>query len=180
MTIFKRFLRDESGVAAIEFALVFPMVFTIFTASFESSMFMARAVMLERGVDLTVRRIRLGIYEGMTHQALKAKICGSGILVSSSANCINNMKIWMQPVSTIDFDMPVPPQNCVDKVSDINTTEPNANEFEYGGDNDIMFMVICLKEKPMFPTTAVSVQMPWQPDNTYAIVTTAIFVNEPG
>lgn len=180
MTRLTSFLRDESGVAAIEFALVFPIVFTVFTASFESSMFMSRAVMLERSVDLTIRKIRLGLYEGMKHEDLKKKICQAGVLMRSVSTCMNQMKIWMQPVRTNDFSIVLPPKSCVDKASDINTTEPVANEFAYGGDNEIMLMRVCLKEKPMFPTTAVSVQMPWQSDNTYALIVTGVFVNEPG
>ena len=42
MKAIRSFLEDESGVATIEFLFVFPILFLIFTASFESSMFMAR------------------------------------------------------------------------------------------------------------------------------------------
>ena len=52
MTAIRRFLKDESGTASIEFLFVFPIVFMVFTASVESSMYMARYVMLDRGVDL--------------------------------------------------------------------------------------------------------------------------------
>ena len=38
MTALHRFLKDDTGEAAIEFLLIFPIIFTIFTASFESSM----------------------------------------------------------------------------------------------------------------------------------------------
>jgi hypothetical protein len=175
-----RFLRDESGTAAIEFIFVFPIIFLLFTASFESSMYMVRAVMLERAVDQTVRKIRLGLYEGMLHQQLKQTICESGLMISSVASCVNSMRIWMQPINTGDFAMVAPPRVCVDSVQDINTTEPTADEFAYGGDNDIMLMRICLKETPMFPTTAISVKMPVDADGTYALATTTVFVNEPG
>lgn len=43
-----------------------------------------------------------------------------------------------------------------------------------------MLMRICLKEWPLFPTTAVSVKMPPQPDGSVAMIVTSVFVNEPG
>ncbi len=180
MTALRRFLTEDSGEAAIEFVLVFPILFLVFTASFESSMYMARYVMLDRAVDMVVRDVRLGIIDKPTHQVLKQTICREGMLIGSVPTCMNNMKIWMQPVNTGTFTMAAPPKTCVDKVQDINTSEPPANEFAYGTDNDIMLMRICLKEKPMFPTTAVSLKMPTEADGSYIMQVTSVFVNEPG
>ena len=86
----------------------------------------------------------------------------------------------MQPVNTADFAMMAPPVTCVEQASDMNTDEPPANEFAWGTDNDIMLVRICLKEWPIFPTTAVSVKMPRQPDGSVAMIVTSVFVNEPG
>ena len=180
MTALRRFLNDDSGEAAIEFLLVFPILFLVFTASFESSLYMARYVMMERAVDMVVRDVRLKILAKPTHQILKQTICREGMMVESVSACMNNMKIWMQPVNTGTFAMVAPPKTCVDKVQNINTSEPPANEFAYGTDNDIMLLRICLKEKPMFPTTAVSLKMPVEADGSYVMQVTSVFVNEPG
>ncbi|NHB76928.1 TadE/TadG family type IV pilus assembly protein [Rhodobacter calidifons] len=180
MTAFRRFLNDDSGTATIEFLFVFPVVFLIFTASFESSMYMARYIMLERGVDEVIRQVRLGNARNLTHQLLKQRICESGLMVGSKADCMNRMRIWMQPVNTGNFVMAAPPVTCVDQASQVNTGEPPANEFAYGNDNDIMLLRICLKEWPMFPTSGISVKMPTQPDGSVAMIVTSVFVNEPG
>jgi Flp pilus assembly protein TadG len=180
MTRLSQFLKDDSGTASIEFLLVFPIVFLVFTASFESSMFMARYVMLERGVDLVVRKLRLGMYSSLTHNELKEKICESGLMVESMTECKQSMKIWMQPVNTGNFDMVAPPKSCVDSTQNFNLDQPPANEFAYGTDNDIMLVRICLKDNPMFPTTGVSVKMPIEADGNYAMIVTTVFVNEPG
>ncbi|MFM7335879.1 MAG: TadE/TadG family type IV pilus assembly protein [Tabrizicola sp.] len=181
MTAFRRFLKDESGTAAIEFLVVFPTIFLIFSASFEASLYMARYVMFDWGVDFVVRDLRLGKLKGnLTHQKLKELICGNGVLTASMGDCTNKMKIWMQPISTADFEMNPPPFHCVDKASEINIDEPPANEFAAGTDNDIMLMRICLKEWPMFPTSTMSVKMPTQPDGSVAMIVTTVFVNEPG
>ncbi len=180
MTRFRHFLQDESGTGPIEFVFVFPVIFLIFTASFESSMYMARYVMFERAVDQVVRQIRLGNYKNMTHQNLKTTICTEGMMIGSVQTCIDNMRIWMQPVNTATFAMVAPPKSCVDRSQPPNLNNPPANEFAYGTDNDIMLLRICLKEKPMFPTTLVSLNMASEPDGTYALIVTSTFVNEPG
>lgn len=180
MTWLRKLLRDDRGSTPIEFVYVFPVVFLIFTVSFESSMFMARHVMLDRAVDETIRDIRLGVLRNTSHQDLKRRICSEGILVDSIDQCMQDMKIWMQPVNTGNFVMAAPPDNCVDRRQPLNLTEPPANEFAYGTENDIMLMRICLKEDPMFPTTAITTGMDPEPDGTYALFVTTVFVNEPG
>jgi Flp pilus assembly protein TadG len=180
LTRFAQFLKDDRGTATIEFLFVFPMIFTVFTASFESSLYMAKYVMFERSVDLVVREIRLGNVPNPTHQSLKENICRTGLLVESMADCLNKMRIWMQPVNTANFQMGNTPITCVEQASNVNIDEPPANEFAWGTDNDIMLMRICLKEWPIFPTTAVSVKMPPQDDGSVAMIVTTVFVNEPG
>lgn len=180
MSAIRSFLKDDSGEATIEFLFVFPILFLVFTASFESSMFMARYVMFERAVDLTVRQLRLGTLLDPSHQVLKETICRSGMMVESISDCINSMKIWMQPIDTGTFAMTAPPRSCVDKAQPINTDDPPTNEFAYGTENQIMLLRICMKADPMFPTTAVSVKMPVEPDGSYVMLVTSTFVNEPG
>lgn len=180
MTALRAFLKDERGSATIEFVFVFPILFLIFTASFESSLFMARHVMFERSVDLTVRQLRLGTLMNPSHQSLKETICRSGMMVDSITDCVNSMKIWMQPINTGSFAMNAPPRSCVDKAAPINTDEPPADEFAYGTENEIMLLRICMKADPMFPTTAVSVKMPVEADGSYVLLVTSTFVNEPG
>lgn len=180
MTRLRHFFSDESGTGPIEFVFVFPIVFLVFTASFESSMFMARYVMFDRAVDQVVRQIRLGNLRNVTHQTLKREICEEGMMIGSVQTCVNDMKIWMQPVNTATFRMDAPPKNCVDRSQPLNLDNPPPNEFAYGTDNDIMLLRICLKEQPMFPTTLVSLNMASEPDGTYALIVTSVFVNEPG
>jgi hypothetical protein len=176
----RHFIIDETGTATIEFLFVFPIVMTLFMASLESSLFTLRHVMLERNVDIVVRSIRLGLMDGTTHSQLKEAICNRGGLVGTKQNCIDSLKIWMQPVDTANFNIN-PPRSCVDKSQPISTTEPPAGEFSYGIDNQIMLIRLCLKGKPWFPTSAIGAQMiKDEGDGNYALVTTSVFVNEPG
>lgn len=182
MTVLGRFLADETGTATIEFCFVIPIVMTIFMASVEASLYMARHAMLERSVDIVVRGIRLGHYDSLTHNQLKTEICKSGMLGKSVQSCVDAMSIWMQPINTANFAMVAPPHFCVDKSEPINPLlQPTGTEFAYGSDNEIMLMRICLKEDPMFPTSIIGAEMiKAEPDGAYALITTTIFVNEPG
>lgn len=182
MTRLRRFLIDETGTASIEFCFIIPIVMMIFMASVESSMYVARHAMLERSVDIVVRDIRLGNYDTLTHAELKAEICKGGMMASSVQTCIDSMLIWMQPINTADFAMIAPPHGCVDRSEPIDPTfEPTGTEFAFGADNEIMLMRICLKEDPMFPTSVVGAAMIRnETDGSYALLTTTVFVNEPG
>lgn len=175
------FLHDERGSASIEFVLVFPIVFTIFTASVESSMYMAKYVMFDRAVDKVVRQLRLGTLGSISHQALKQKICESGMMSANKTVCMRSMRIWMQPINTGNFAMGSTTKACVDKASDLNTGAPSSSDYGLGTDNDIMLMRICLKEFPMFPTSGISVKMPTDPaDGSMSMIVSTVFVNEPG
>lgn len=182
MTRARAFLADESGTATIEFVFVIPIVLMIFMASMESSLFMARSVMLERSVDIVVRDIRLGVLDGLTHAQLKTRICETSALVNSVQTCVDSMRIWMQPINTADFAMVAPPRSCVDRSAPIDPLqEPTGEEFMFGADNEIMLMRICLKEQPMFPTTVIGASLIRdETDGNYALLTTTVFVNEPG
>ena len=187
----RRFLKDENGTATIEFLMVFPVIMTIFFASFESSFFMIRHVMLERSVDIVVRGIRLGQLDYMTtfsqaeqHKILKELICEESALVSSVADCIQDLRIWLQPINTADFAMLAPTRYCVDTSAPIDPADPGppTTEFALGTDNEIMLMSVCLKQEPIFPSSIVGAQLvaDGEGDGSYALMTNTIFVNEPG
>jgi hypothetical protein len=189
MTPLGAFLADERGTASIEFVFIVPIVMLIFLASVESSYYMVRHVMLERSVDMVVRDIRLGnmdFLQGKTqaeqHASLKEAICTTSIL-NDKVTCVKSMRIWMQAINTATFDLDiVPARNCVDRSEDIPDPAPTTAEFKFGDDNEIMLLRICLKEEPMFPTTVVGAGLiaGGEDDGSYALMTTSVFVNEPG
>jgi len=182
MTWLRRFLADETGTASIELLYVLVPTMLLFMGSFESSLFMIRHVMLERSVDIVVRDIRLGNLDGLTHAELKELICDTSALVHSVDTCVESMWIWMQPIDTANFDMLAPPHACVDRSEEFNPLlVPTGDEFAFGADNEIMLMRICLKEEPMFPTSALGASMIRdETDGSYALIATTVFVNEPG
>lgn len=190
MTRIRAFLSDENGTATIEFVFIVPTVMLIFLASFESSYFMICHVSLERSVDIVVRDIRLGKMDYLKtqsqsaqHTALKELICETSIL-NSKQTCVDSMRIWMQAINTADFAMVAPPRACVDRSEPIDPLDPGPStaEFKFGDDNEIMLLRICLKEEPMFPTSVIGAGLiaGGENDGSYALMTTSVFVNEPG
>jgi hypothetical protein len=180
----RQFLADQRGTATIEFLFVVPTVMLIFTASFEGSFYTIRHVMLERSVDLVIRDIRLGKLDDFDHDSLKTMICAQSRIIGSEADCVDAMMIWMQPINTADFAMVAPPRFCMDLSADADPldNEVDDTEFKFGTDNEIMLLRICLKESPMFPTTIVAAGLVagGEDDDMYALVSTSVFVNEPG
>ena len=113
-------MRREDGTATMEFVLVIPLIMMIFMASFESGLLMTRSIMLEQSVDMTMRELRLGHFTDITNHLLKKEICSRTIIFP---DCMNNMKIEMERVSTATFDIPVQPPHCINKK---DTAEPLA------------------------------------------------------
>jgi hypothetical protein len=191
------FLSDEAGTASIEFLFVVPIIVLMFIASIESSYYMIRHVMLERSVDIVVRDIRLGTLDYLKdqkdangdpvtaefqHGVLKELICKTSILNSKDA-CVSAMKIWLQPINTANFAMVAPPRDCMDQDADIGIDQTQSDsKFKLGSDNEIMLVRVCLKERPMFPTSIVGAGLieDGEGDGGYALMTTSVFVNEPG
>ena len=62
-----RFLKGNEGSVTVEFVLWFPLFFALVLTSLESGMLMLRYVMLERGLDITVRELRIGTLVAPTH-----------------------------------------------------------------------------------------------------------------
>ena len=67
ITSFKRFLRDERATASVEFVMIAPLYLAAVFSVFEAGWLMTKNMMLERGLDQTVRDIRIGRTNNMSH-----------------------------------------------------------------------------------------------------------------
>ncbi|MEL6752144.1 MAG: TadE family protein, partial [Pseudomonadota bacterium] len=128
-SLLRRLRRDEEGVATFEFLFLFPVYFILFLASFETAMVMTRQVLLDRGMDMAVRVVRLNTTNPPNYDQLKTMICqGSGLI----ANCEDSLKLemWRQdPRGTMTFDS-VP--DCMDR----SLTVQPASVYSVGQQND--------------------------------------------
>ena len=94
-----RFARREDGNPTIEFVIWFPFLFFFMYASFELSLMTMRHAMLERGLDIAVREIRLGTGETPQHDDIKATVCENAIVMPG---CDANLRLEMRPTDMRD------------------------------------------------------------------------------
>ena len=148
LTQLRRFRRDEDGQMLVEFALVIPLIFTIFMTSVELGIYQMRQMFLDRGMDLTVRQVRLNTGAAYTHTDLKLMICNfAGFL----DDCDSQLKLEMNPVDLRNFTGFVGGADCTDASQPV---QPNRS-FVHGGQHEMMLMRACYKFKPVFASSGL-------------------------
>ena len=154
----------------------------IFFLGFESGYYMLRGVMLERGVDVAVRNVRLGGGNVPDLAEIKTDICQTALILGDDdGTCQDSLQIAIRPVSPVpggvaDLGTDIA---CIDKTVDIND-EANDTTYNTGSGNQLMMVTVCSLEIPMFPTTGIGAGMKYDTQGNLALVSTAMFVNEPG
>lgn len=173
ITFLRDFRRAETASATLEFALMLPMMMLLFFSTIELGILLTRRVMLERGVDLAVRQVRIGAMDPVTHEDLVAAICaGAGII----PDCRNQLKLEMvrrDVRAWRGFDQSA---DCIDRADD--EAQPPRN-FEPGMQNELIVLRACSLFDPFFPTTGLGASLPRQSGGAYAIVAMTSYVVEP-
>lgn len=165
--------RDESGVASIEFVLAVPILLIIFSASFESGLFMTRSIMLERSLDMVMRELRLGHYPGADAALLKTEICKRTIVFN---DCATALTLDMQKISTSTWALPTTGITCADRTLAVQP----ATTLNLGQQNDLVLVRACIVADAIFPTTGIGLGLTRTTSGGgYAIVAVSAFANEP-
>lgn len=168
----RRGWRDESGVASVEFLFALPMLMAVFTASFESGLFMTRQIMLEQSLDMVMRELRLGHYVAPDAALLKTEICSRTVIFK---DCEANLTIEMRKISTTTFAMPATTATCVDAEEEVQPVVV----LQTGQQNDLMIVRACIRLTAMFPTTGVGLGLNKDSTGAYGIIATSAYSNEP-
>lgn len=168
----KRWLGDETGAVVADFAIMLPVFIMFMLSSAEMGLMAFRQTMLERGLDMAVRDLRLGLIESPDHTKVKDRICTyAGFL----PDCGNSIRLEMQPVNLRSYTMLPAKAECVDKSEPIN---PVYN-FTPGGANQLMVMRACIKIAPVFPTMGLGEQVAKDGNGDMSLFSVTAFVNEP-
>lgn len=169
----QRFRRDEGGSGIlIEFVIFVPLVFSCFLMAVEMGVYSMRHMFLDRGLDITVRHIRLNTNTNMTHSDLKDMICEwSGFL----DDCDTTLRLEMQPVDPRNFATFDPNPDCVDLSEDVAPVRG----FQLGTEHELMILRACVKFKPVYPTTGLGYAAAKDGSGRMRMVSTAAFVQEP-
>ncbi|MEM8869134.1 MAG: TadE/TadG family type IV pilus assembly protein [Pseudomonadota bacterium] len=166
-----RFRRDEDGVSTINFLILFPFLFLLFLAVFEAGWLATRWMMLERGLDIAAREVRVGKASALTHDALKKSVCKhSSILV----NCERDMILEVVEMD-LSKSYPQNQANCADRTGTIDPTI----SFSSGGRNRIMFVRACMIVDPFAPGVGLGLMLPKDTSGGFQMVSYTAFMNEP-
>jgi hypothetical protein len=168
-----RFGRAETGTATLEFAILFPFFITIFLSAVELGMITVRHAMLERGLDLAVRDVRLGTGAIPQHDDLVVEICDFAGLIP---NCAATLRLEMLQVNLRNPAVSIPDNvDCVDQSEEVSPVR----NFVNGQENELMIIRACVKFDPIFPTSGLGKQLNVDGAGQAALVASAAFVQEP-
>ena len=145
-----RFRRGERGGATVEFVIILPVFLLVFISSFELSIFLTRQVMLERGIDLAVRDIRLD-QDGITRRSIRRAICERARILP---DCDQNLVVEMTVIDPTTYALPDSDAVCVNREDSIipNTGFPGNRE------GQMVFIRACFVVLPAVPITLYGVQ----------------------
>lgn len=168
----KRHVQDDSGSSTVEFAILFPIFIFILMGGYEIGYYTVSSTMLDRGLDMAVRDVRLGIMGEVDLPTLKSSVCNYATYVR---NCEANIHIALEPVVASGFTPPSTYAECIDRTADVAPS----TTFTDGNENELMLVRACVNIDPIFPTTWLGAQLESYEGSGYAMVSTAAFVNEP-
>ena len=175
-TSFRRFRKEEDGNASVEFFIIFPVFVTMMLMSVELSFITLRHTMLERGLDIAVRQIRLGTGEPSNHAEIKDVICESAFFIQDYKN---QLRLEMKPLDLrsgpAQLDGPV---LCTENAEPVDPAIIK-KDFEFGGVNELMVLRACFRYSPMFPEELIGSSLEKDAHGDAAIVSMTAFVQEP-
>jgi len=178
--LFKRFCKDEGGTVSIEFVLIFPIFFGFFLMTYEAGVYSSRLVVLEHGVDVAVRAIRIKTLTDPTRDNIRKEICDNARILP---DCLNQLEIEL-----IQKDMKTPwtaLDQTIDCVNRGDLSEVPTATIDSVGSNELAFLRACIRIDPFLPTSNLGKAFveaskdDARAAGSYALVAMSAFVVEP-
>ena len=180
---FREFLRqDDSGSATIEFVLIFPAITFFMFAYAEVGTLAARSVLLEQGLDIAFREVRLGnipsrpdLTNEEIHRQIKIVACTNAFFLST---CMDDLNIELIPVPLGD-PLPLGGASCRDRLADVDPAISIGLGNRVNPETQIMLARSCFVVNPIFPYTGIGAGLQPNPGGGYRIMFETAFLNEP-
>ncbi|SFN46912.1 TadE-like protein [Roseovarius lutimaris] len=170
--ILRHFRRCEDGTASLEFVLVAPVFISLLIMSIELGFVTVRNTMLERGMDIAVREIRLGTGSAPQHDAIKQIICDNTVVIN---DCMGNLRLEMRSTDIRAFNALDPEADCNDNAEPAKPLR----KFEAGDENELMLLRACLKYNPLFPEEVLGSALRKDDSGQVEMIAMTAFVQEP-
>lgn len=152
--LLRRFRRNESGAAAVELAIIFPLFMGMTFAFYDTGAVMIRQATLTSSLDRTVRDLRLNqtlVANGgvTTLKDFRERVCGRAFLLSK---CEDTMIIEFTTINDAS-DFPAADAPCVDRSPNARVPVAQGNP---GRSGETIFVRVCAPSQQMFPSYAVA------------------------
>lgn len=168
----RRLARSEEGASTLPFVIFMPFYLLFVVSSIEMGLMMVRHVMLERGLDIAVRELRLGLNPNPSFTSVKTSICRNAGFIP---NCMNSLHLELRPISKTTWEPLSSGAQCINRA-----TEPNPIiRFDPGASNEMMLIRACAIVKPMAPGFGLGASIQKDTSGYYRLVSSTAFVNEP-
>lgn len=168
----RRGFRNEDGSAAVEFVLVFPVILSMILMTLELGFITLRQTLLERGLDIAVREVRLGTGSAPQHDDIKDLVCANALFL---LNCDTQLFLEMVPTDPRAFSS----LNQVTSCTDSPVESRPVRSFTPGQSNQLVMMRACVLYDPLFPKALLPRLLTTDGNGQSAVVAVAAFVQEP-
>lgn len=169
----RRFRKEEKGALyLIEFAILAPVLFGSFFFGFELSMHSIRQMLLDRGLEVTTREVRLNTGMQFTHEDLRNAIC---VNAGSLPDCEENLRLEMVPMNPRNFTSLPPMPECVNNVLPVDPLRG----WSLGKQHELMLLRACLNFNPVFASVGLGKLLGSDSKGMGKMVSISAFVQEP-
>lgn len=167
--------REQSGSATVEFVLVIPLYIALLLMSVELGFITLRHALLERGLDIAVRTVRLSTGNVPQYAQIKALVCANAQFIN---NCNTTLRLEMRRTDIRNYTS-LGPIKCEDAASP-TTQQDITDTFNRSGlPNQLMQIRACYRFTPMVPQGILGQALNKDLNGQAAIVSTSAFVQEP-
>lgn len=181
---------DERGVTSLEFVISATLFMMILFWTIETGFIMARWVMLERGVDIAARDLRINglpaslqnddgdVPNHVAHTYIKDLICAETRLINDCD------KVLFLELTTVDANTGLPDTaaQCIDRTGPVDpaTDLPTVDAGDRGvaDSDDLMYLRACVVVDPILPAN-YSMPLPYDASGGVALIVDNAYVNEP-
>jgi Flp pilus assembly pilin Flp len=167
----KKYASNQAGAAAIEFALVAPMLLALIFSTLEAGWTMVQTIMLDRALDMTVRELRIGKIANPTQASVRAHVCDDAMVLF---DCNKNLALEFIPI-TSEASYPTDTDRCVDR----STAIAPLLRFDAGGRSQNVFVRACFVVDPLTPGLGIGMALPKDSTGAFRIIAKSAYANEP-